>query len=69
MSNIKRNPTDNPVIDRIEEALKNNKKTKKEMLSYLVLLFVSLCEYGPLQNLQCLFGAERCVGTLGAHTY
>ena len=35
MSNIKRNPTDNPVIDRIEEALKNNKKTKKEMLSYL----------------------------------
>ena len=37
MSNIKRTPSDNPVIDRIEETLKLRKKTKKELLEYLGL--------------------------------
>ena len=35
MANIKRTPTEDPVIDRIEEMLKLHKKTKKELLEYI----------------------------------
>lgn len=35
MANIKRTPTEDPVIDRIEEMLKFHNKTKKELLAYL----------------------------------
>jgi len=35
MANIKRQPTEDPVIDRIEEMLKYHKKTKKELLEYI----------------------------------
>ena len=37
MANIKRTPTEDPVIDRIEELLKLHKKTKKDLLAFLGL--------------------------------
>ena len=35
MANIRRIPSEDPVIDRIERELKAQKKTKKELLGYL----------------------------------
>ena len=35
MSNIKRIPTEDPVVDRIEEILKIQNKTQKEMMTYI----------------------------------
>ena len=35
MANIKHAPTENPVIDRIEELLLSQKKKKKELLAYI----------------------------------
>lgn len=37
MSNIKRTPTEDPIVDRIEELLKIQKKTKKGLMEYLGL--------------------------------
>ena len=35
MANIRRVPCEDPIIDRIEQELKVQKKTKKELLGYL----------------------------------
>ena len=37
MANIRRIPSEDPIIDRIERELKAQKKTKKELLGYLGL--------------------------------